>query len=207
MKEYDYYYFDFDGTLMDTYESLINPFKKAFREADVELTDEDVKKYIHMALIQTCEDLHITDENKMRKVYETITIEMEREEEIKKIQIFPEVVKVLSSLKERGKHIAVVSGNGVAHIKRVMSILNLSEYFDFYVGGDSTKLPKPYADPLEKAMELSSFPNKSRCMYIGDSLQDPQCAKNAGIDGILLDRKNEYLDYHDKKVFSLEEIL
>lgn len=207
MKEYDYYYFDFDGTLVNTWKSLIVPFQKGFASAGIILSEKDVLFCTHMALIQSCEYHGITDEKAMDEVYRIIRGEMAKEEEIAKIEIYPETIEVLNTLKEKNKRIAVVSGNSVTHIKRVMKILRLEEYFDFYVGGDSTKLPKPYAEPLEKAMELSSFPLKESCMYVGDSLQDPECAKNAGIDGILLDRRREYATYNGKKIYTLKELL
>lgn len=207
MKEYEHYYFDFDGTLVNTWKSLIIPFQKGFASAGVTLSEDDVLFCTHMAMVQSCAYYGITDEKKMYEIYRIITEEMAKEEEISKIEIYPETVEVLNHLKKKNKHIGVVSGNSVTHIKRVMNILGLSDYFEFYVGGDSTKLPKPYAEPIEKAMELSSFPPKNSCVYIGDSLQDPECAKNAGIDGILLDRRKEYDDYEGEKIFTLKELL
>lgn len=207
MKEYDYYYFDFDGTLVNTWKSLIIPFQKSFAVAGVKLSENDVLECTHMALIQSCEKYGIKEVETIYKISEILKKEMGKDEEIRKIDIFPETKKVLSFLKEHGKRIAVVSGNSVAHITHVMSVLKLEEYFDFYVGGDSTKLPKPYAEPLEKAMELSSFPSKEKCMYVGDSLQDPECAKNAGIDGYLIDRRNEYKEYSWTRIESLDELI
>ena len=43
----------------------------------------------------------------------------------------------------------------------------------------------------------------AQCVYIGDSLYDVQAAKNAGIDGILLDRKGKMPD----SIFSLNELI
>lgn len=206
MKEYNYYYFDFDGTLANSFPSLIHPFQVAFATENVFLSEDDVKELMHMAFIQMCDKLGIHDEKKMVHVYEVMNVEMNKDEEISKITIFPEAKETLAYLKEHHKRIAVVSGNHTDYIHRVMEIHHLKEYFDFYVGGNSTKEPKPYPEPLLKAMELSNNPSKSECVYIGDSLQDPECAKNAGIDGILIDRKREYPDYPSQKILSLKEL-
>jgi HAD superfamily hydrolase (TIGR01549 family) len=143
----------------------------------------------------------------MLTLYQILSEEMKNEEDLKKIEVFPEVSEVLGTLKKNDKKIAVVSGNSVTHIGRVLKIIGLDQYFDFYVGGDSTKNPKPFADPLLKAMELSGNPLKETCLYIGDSLQDPECAKNAGIDGFLLDRKNEYAKEKWPIIHNLKELL
>lgn len=207
MKEYEYYYFDFDGTLVYSLPSLVAPFQKAFSLIGLSLSEDDVRELTHMAFVQMCEKFHVKDEKMMLDIYNVMNSEMHKDEEIAKIVIFPESEKVLKTLKEKGKKIAIVSGNHTAYIKRVMNIHHLENYFDFYVGGDSVPLPKPYADPLNKARELSGNPDRKDCIYIGDSLQDPECAKNAGIDGILVDRRHEYSDYKDTKIYSLEELI
>ena len=206
MKEYNYYYFDFDGTLANSFPSLIHPFQVAFRTENIFLSEDDVKELMHMAFIQMCEKLGIHDENQVLHVYEVMRAEMGKDEEIAKISIFPEVKETLSYLKMHHKKIAIVSGNHTDYISRVMEIHQLSDYFDFYVGGNSTKEPKPYPEPLLKAMELSDCSDKNDCVYIGDSLQDPACAKNALIDGILIDRKGEFPSYSGKKIISLKEL-
>lgn len=207
MKEYNYYYFDFDGTLANSFPSLIHPFQVAFATEGVFLSENDVNELMHMAFVQMCDKLGIHEEKRMLHVYEIMTSEMNKDEEISKISIFPEAKETLLRLKEMGKKIAIVSGNHTDYIQRVMTIHHLNESFDFYVGGNSTKEAKPDPEPLLKAMELSNHPNKNECIYIGDSLQDVACAKNAGIDGILIDRKGEYPDYPGKKILSLKELL
>ncbi len=207
MKEYDYYYFDFDGTLVFSLPSLVAPFQKAFSLAGISLDEDGVRELTHMAFIQMCDKFGIKDQKMMLDIYNVMNFEMHKDEEIAKIQIFPESEAVLKSLKERGKKIAIVSGNHTAYINRVMDIHHLASYFDFYVGGDTVSLPKPNSDPLDKARELSGNPKKDVCLYIGDSLQDPECAKNAGIDGILIDRRDEYKNFSGKRIFSLNELL
>ena len=207
MKHYDYYYFDFDGTLVDTWKSLIRPFQVAYGHFGYQLTPSDVLHFTHMAMVQSCLEVGITKEEDMLTLYQILSEEMKSEEDLKKIEVFPEVSEVLGALKKNDKKIAVVSGNSVTHIGRVLKIIGLDQYFDFYVGGDSTKNPKPFADPLLKAMELSGNPLKETCLYIGDSLQDPECAKNAGIDGFLLDRKNEYAKEKWPIIHNLKELL
>lgn len=207
MMKHNYYYFDFDGTLGNSLPGLVNPFQMAFAKEGVILDEDGVRELTHMAFVQMCAKFGIKDEKKILSLYQYLNKKMFDEEEIAKVTIFPEVKEVLTKLKKEGVRIAIVSGNHTDYIEKVLVANDLNNYFDFVVGGNTVAKPKPYADPLLKAIELSGNPSKTDCIYIGDSLQDVACAKNAGIDGILLDRRNEYLDYHEKKICTLEGTL
>ena len=88
MKEYNYYYFDFDGTLANSFPSLIHPFQVAFATEGVFLSEDDVNELMHMAFVQMCDKLGIHEEKRMLHVYEVTTSEMNKDEEISKISIF-----------------------------------------------------------------------------------------------------------------------
>lgn len=206
MKKHKYYYFDFDGTLGDSLPGLIKPFQVAFATEGISLNEDDVRALTHMAFIQMCEKFNIPDEKRIYELYKIMNAEMFKEEEIAKVTFFPEVKDILTKLKKEGVRVAIVSGNHSDYIHKVLLAHDLDDFFDFVVGGNTVSKPKPFADPLLKAIELSGNPSKDECIYIGDSLQDVECAKNAQVDGVLLDRRNEYLEYKDKKVKSLEEI-
>lgn len=160
MKEYNYYYFDFDGTLANSFPSLIHPFQVAFATEGILLSEDDVNELMHMAFVQMCDKLGIHEEKRILHVYEVMTSDMNKDEEISKISIFPDAKEILLKLKGMGKKIAIVSGNHTDYIHRVMEIHHLSECFVFYVGGNSTKEAKPHPEPLLKAMELSGNPDK-----------------------------------------------
>lgn len=207
MKNYKYYYFDFDGTLGDSLPALVRPFQMAFATCGVNLDEDGVRELTHMAFVQMCEKFGIKDEDKVLALYKYLNEKMFDGEEIAKVTFFPEVRDVLTKLKKEGMRIAIVSGNHTDYIQKALQAHDLEKFFDFVVGGNSVAKPKPYADPLLKAIELSGNPAKEDCIYIGDSLQDVGCAKNAGIDGILLDRRHEYQAYQEKKIFDLEELV
>ena len=48
-------------------------------------------------------------------------------------------------------------------------------------------------------------PDKSECIYVGDSIQDATAAKAAGLDYILVDRNREYDGKGLNIVYSLDE--
>lgn len=200
MKEYGLYIFDFDGTLADSYESLIMPYKAALEAVGLTYHERDAARFMHMALVQTAELLGITDMAKFREAFEE---EKKKDSNIVKLRIYDDVLPTLEKLKKEGKRIAIVSGNRDDHIKRMLSLKGLSDYFEIIVGKDSVVNPKPYPDLLDYALEKLNFTDKTRAVYIGDSLQDAECANNAGIDSYLLERKNEYPDFKGEKINTL----
>ncbi|MBQ2494101.1 MAG: HAD-IA family hydrolase, partial [Bacilli bacterium] len=69
------------------------------------------------------------------------------------------------------------------------------------------KRHKPHPEPILLACQELGVPADSSVLYVGDSLQDAECAKAAGVDYVLIDREGELSDYPGWKIASLEELL
>ena len=206
MKHYKVYLLDFDGTLADSLESIVEPYVEGFKRVGVELQKKDVEDAIHHSVGQTLEKHRVRDPHKIRQFLETFFYYFETEENIKKVKIYAEVPSFLERGRQKGVLFGVVSGNSVSHIKRVLALFKLDSYFSFYVGGEENRKPKPYPDPLYAAFEYVKDVSKSDIVYVGDSLQDIECAKNAGIDGILLERNGEYPAVRVPKIHTLNDL-
>lgn len=206
MKKYKVYLLDFDGTLADSLESIVEPYVEAFKKVGIQLQKEDVEDAIHHSVGQTLEKHHVHDPKKIREFLETFFYYFETDENIKKVKIYAEVPSFLERGKQNGVIFGVVSGNTVSHIKHVLTLFKLDSYFSFYVGGEENRKPKPYPDPLYAAFEFVKDISKDEIVYVGDSLQDTECAKNAGIDGILLERKGEYPNVDAPKIRTLDAL-
>lgn len=206
MKQYKVYLLDFDGTIADSLESIVEPYVEGFKRVGVTLQKEDVEDAIHHSVGQTLEKHHVSNPDEIRKFLETFFYYFETDENIKKVKIFAEVPSFLEKGKGKGIIFGVVSGNAVSHIKHVLTLFGLDKYFSFYVGGEANRKPKPYPDPLYAAFEYVKDVSKKDIVYVGDSLQDIECAKNAGIDGILVERKGEYPKIDAIKIRTLDEL-
>ena len=73
-------------------------------------------------------------------------------------------------------------------------MFGVEDIFEVVSGNGEGIRPKPYPDMLNAAIDKIGCKDKSEAVYIGDSPQDPETATNAGIDGILIDRKKVYGD-------------
>jgi HAD superfamily hydrolase (TIGR01549 family) len=206
MKSYDLYLLDFDGTTFNTYESLIDVYRKGFQAIGEDCTAREAGEYMHMSLSQTCALRNITGD-KVQTFIKVVDEEIDDPESLKLIKIYDDTLSTINGLLARKKKVAIVSGNTKKHIDLILDEFDMQKLFSCVVGCDPSRKPKPSADPINFA--LKSFPTiaKDKVVYVGDSLQDPETAKNAGVDGILLERKKEYPDYAGTKISSLTELL
>lgn len=207
MRNYKAYFLDFDGTLFDTLDSLVGVYRSGFQAIGMDCTKEQVSVYMHMSLAQTCDYLHIVDEQQRSRFILQVQEALDYPEFIAQIKIYDDVIPTLQKLQEKKKAIAIVSGNTERHIGLVLERFHLSKDFSFIVGSSPNRKSKPSADPILFAMRRFPSIRFSDVVYVGDSLQDPQTAIAGGVDGILLERHKEYPNYHGQKISTLLDLI
>lgn len=207
MKSYKVYILDFDGTLVDSAPSLYEPLKIGLSAIGLSPKPEEIEECIHHALIQSMHRFGVYEEDRIRKFVEVFHEEYSKEKYLRMIKLFPEVPSFLEEGAKRGYRFGLVSGNEVSHIRKVLARFGLDRYFETFVGGDANRRPKPFPDPLYEAFKAFPDVDRKDIVYVGDSLQDIQCAKNANIDGLLLSRDGAYADTPEKKIKSLRDLL
>ena len=200
------YLFDFDGTLADTKVSLRPVYRAGFAAIGMnDISDEECEVFMHHSLKQTIEMKGVKQEQ-LPAFAKAITKAIDSEGSMSLIKLFPEDFEVLERIKTKGDRIGIVSGNGSAHIKKVLSFFKLDKYFEVIVGSDMYKNGKPDAEPLLLGCSLMGVkPSKEIC-YVGDSLQDEECARNAGVSSFIVDRNHEYDSKDFKKGYTLLDL-
>ena len=99
--------------------------------------------------------------------------------------VFPGVVEGLQALKARGWKLACLTNKPTAFARPLLQSKGLSEYFDFAFGGDAFERKKPDPLPLLKTCDaLGALP--ARTLMIGDSSNDAQAARAAGLAVVLV---------------------
>ena len=100
-------------------------------------------------------------------------------------KIYPSVVATLDYLKSKNIKMAVVTNKHEEDAIQSLTHLDLIDYFELIVGGDTTSSYKPYAEPLLFAMEkLNAKADES--LMIGDSENDFLCAKDANVKSVMV---------------------
>jgi len=206
MKKYKTYLFDFDGTLFDTLKSLYPVYRYGFEAIGMDCSEEQASHYIHISLTQTAAERHV-DAKLWPMFLQAVRDGLDREESMELIEIFPDTLQTIRTLKASGVKIGIVSGNNESHMIKVLQRFGIADLFDEWTGNESFTHPKPDAEPCLVAMKKLKIVASDDIIYIGDSLQDIESGHNAKIDAVLVDRTNQYPSFKGEKINSLLELI
>ena len=209
INEFDIYLFDFDGTLVDTHESLHRVFSLAYASVGIKnITSEQVLRLMRIPLFQGYEELNGPKDEASIKLFGDEIIRLLDDEKVLALsKSYEDVLPTLITLKERGKKLGIVTSNNIKHVKDVLRFIGIEEeMFDVYIGNQQTKKHKPNPDPILKALELLGATHERVC-YVGDAIDDMRCAVNARVGPILLDRDDSQSEAPYPRIKTLEGLL
>ena len=208
MKSIETYLFDFDGTLVDSHDSLVEVFHGAYASLGVDVPDGYVLRLMRIPLVQGYEELGAPMDKPTMDIFEKhIRALLDDEFVLKLTKSYKDVLPMIHKLKAKGKQLGIVTSNNVKHVYDVLRFLNIDhDYFDVVIGNDDTEKHKPNPDPIYKAMERLSLTDKSKICYVGDALDDKKAALNAGVTPVLLDREGIYEEEDGIVISSLSEL-
>ena len=197
MLEFNTYLFDFDGTLVDSHDSLVLVFKEAYEKVGIKVPENYVLRLMRIPLYQGYEELNAPDDEASRKLFgEEIIRLLDDPEVLKATKTYKDVKDVITELYKRGKKLGIVTSNNARHVADVLDYIGLGKsMFSVIVGNKETKRHKPYPDPILKGLELLGESQDNAC-YVGDGLDDMRSAVNAMVTPVLVDRRNEYTKEH-----------
>jgi len=176
--------FDWDGTIVDglslnykIYKEITKRMGKRMPESPralARLTDGKWEELYYNLGIRTKEEVKEATE-----IYAELFGKLKNE-----FELFPGIMKVISSLKEREIKIGVVS----TCVRSLMSILmdkfGLSGYIDLLVAHEDTESIKPEPDQIHFCLErLNVKPEEA--IFVGDMINDIKAARNAGLSKVI----------------------
>lgn len=100
-------------------------------------------------------------------------------------ECYPGVREVLSTLRERGLKIGCVTNKAAAFVAPLLVQVDLLQYVDCIVGGDTLAKKKPDPEPMWYACEQLGVA-REHVLMVGDSSNDALCARRAGIPVVLM---------------------
>lgn len=182
MKDYGFYLFDADGTLFDTAELIYQCFVYSCRKfGNRHITRQEVFNCIGLTLRKQFEKyLGPLEPEHLEKIQaEHMNYQLSIYK--KYLQAFPEVAESLEILKSKGKKLAVVTSRKIKTLTLYLQETGLYDFFDVLVTPEDTQKHKPDPEPALKALSLLGAV-KSRSLFVGDSVFDIECGRNADID-------------------------
>jgi phosphoglycolate phosphatase len=94
--------------------------------------------------------------------------------------VYPGVVETLRALREKKVAVAVCTNKPERFVRPLLDALDLGQYFECIVGGDTLPERKPSAVPLLHVVDHFGL-QPSQCLMVGDSATDLQTAQAAGV--------------------------
>ncbi len=174
--------FDFDGTLADTSNLVINSFQTVYKKFHGE---EKPVEYISKFF---GEPLKITLEREFTQPLEEVMKEY-REYQVSRfnddVRLFNNTIEILQYLKSKGIKTAIVTSRMKFSVEQALRDFNIENYFDLIIAIEDTENHKPHPEPLWKAVDLlNTSPDK--VLFVGDSKYDIECAINANATPVLV---------------------
>ncbi len=177
-------FFDLDGTLVDSLPDLtdaVNHIRSLFflpplTESEVRLK---VGKGARHLVQQALPDAAGTDIDRAL----TLFLDFNREHIADKSRLYPGILEVLQELAARDIKMAVITNKNEELSRLLLQTLGVSPFFAGIAGGDTFLERKPSPLPLlYSAANLGVAP--AECLMVGDSINDIQAARQAGITSI-----------------------
>ncbi|MCM3639361.1 pyrophosphatase PpaX [Sporosarcina luteola] len=196
--------FDFDGTLLDTNELIIQTFQTVLNAHYPGRYDrEDILPFLGPTLKETFES--IDPENSVQLIAEYRTWNLANHDAF--ASEFDGVSETLRQLKSSGFKMAIVSTKRNNMIMKGLRLMEAEDLFDTVIGLDDVEHAKPHPEPLLLAMErLNSIPAET--LMIGDNVHDILGGKNAGVRtaGVAWSAKGEKFIREQEPDFVLQHI-
>ena len=94
--------------------------------------------------------------------------------------LYPGALETLQLLKMLGVKLALITNKPEKFIPELLAQTQMAEYFDWVVGGDTLPQKKPDPAGLLWVMQQAGV-TAEQCLFVGDSRNDVQAARSAGV--------------------------
>lgn len=175
--------FDLDGTVVDAYQALADSINYLMKEMGLPSKSlRTIKRSVGWgvgSLIRCFVEEELVDK--------ALAIFRKHHDQRlhQGIKLMPGTVKLLEALKSRGCILAIASNRPSNFCRIILKELQIDQYFDLVICGDSVKRPKPYPDVL-KAILKEAGVKPSQAVYVGDMTVDVLCGRRARVFTIAL---------------------
>jgi phosphoglycolate phosphatase len=177
--------FDLDGTLIDSVGDLAWCGNEMLRSLDMPLHDPQaarrwvgngLERFVKRVLTN---DMEAEPDETLLKTGMEIFKRLYAEHASDHSLLYPGVIETLKYLAGLDLHLACVTNKPEPFTSGLIAAMELSEYFDLVVAGDTTAKKKPDPMPLHYAADHFAV-DYAQCLMVGDSSNDVRAARAAG---------------------------
>ena len=192
---FEAYFFDLDGTLVETAPEIADAVNDTLRYFDWPIVKQQqvndwighgTKELLIMALASvtksSVEAVRVSDDLKQAL---PIFDRYYQERCGTRSHLYPHVKEVLTRLRQQGSKLAVVTNKEGRYTDIVLRVHGLTDLFDIVISGDSFPVKKPNPTSVQNCLaRWNVLPQQA--LFVGDSSIDAQTARNANIPVWLL---------------------
>lgn len=179
--------FDLDGTLVDTAADITHALNGALCEQQLgRLSESEVRRMIGRGVpvlieraVARLAPQRAIDTAQLLARYEVHYDALYAQGELR-ARVFPGVAQGVAQLHGAGYRLAVVTNKFGAAACKLLEHMQLAQWLDAVVGGDSGLPRKPHPEPLLRACEELGV-TRAAALMVGDSQVDVAAARAAGV--------------------------
>ena len=208
---YDIVIFDFDGTIADTKEGIMNGAKYALSKCGVSESEfGDLKRFVGPTLWYSFEIFYAFDSSMQEKAVQYYR-DYYKDRGIYEVSLYKGIEELLIKLKKEDILVGIASAKHQKSVETALDNLGISKYFTTvsgsFMNGDRSDKAELISSVLD---DLDLSDNKNKVVLVGDSRTDAIGAQECGVDFIaaLYDREETEFDgiIFEKKAYSIEDL-
>ena len=175
-----FFIFDWDGTLSDSADKIVACLQAAAQDCELPvLSPEQVKNVIGLGLPEALRYLYPQISAAQQEACRVAYAQHFKLRDQAPSAFFPGVLQALNQLKQKNYRLAVATGKSRAGLDRVLSNLDLADFFHHSRCADETA-SKPNPLMLNQLLEEAKV-NVEDAVMVGDTEWDMQMADNIGM--------------------------
>lgn len=187
--------FDFDGTLINTNDLIIDTLKKVAKDKLNQILDQN--KITEMFGLTIDKQMRLLDserEEELIKYYFDLYLEKVESDTF----LFKGIESLLKKLSELEFDLYIFTNNNTKDTIKSLKRLNIFKYFKDIITMDHVTIGKPNPEGLELLFKNNNL-NKKETLLIGDSPHDIEAGQRFGIKTVLVGWSSIDLDSFDVK--------
>ncbi len=174
--------FDLDGTLIDSYDLLIDSFRYSTQTVlNRTIPDEKLMAKVGQPLVTQMEEF-AADEAQRDELVQAYRLHNDEVHD-NLVKVFPGTARMLYALKNAGFLLGVVTSKRHVAAVRGLHCFGLEDLFEFILSPDDWPQHKPDPGPVLHGCELIDV-DPAAAMYVGDSPFDIRAGNDAGCQTI-----------------------
>jgi phosphoglycolate phosphatase len=185
--------FDWDGTLSDSASRIVHCVQKAALSTGYEpLPDEKIRNIIGLGLVEAMHrlypNLNESEKERIKQSYIQYFVELDQTPSA----FFSGVVEGLELLRRESFQLAVATGKSRKGLDRVLTNLNMTDFFDDTRCADETA-SKPHPLMLQELLQRFGK-SPQQAIMIGDTEYDMEMAQTVGVSRVAVSYGAHHID-------------